>query len=341
MHSKKLMMVSFIALSLLGSGIAEAGPGSTGGGGAVMNGREAHALDLAKIPNREIYDLDESRGMDYLKNLLKKETAFSKTTVFYNNLSNDRSATTESAILGALNKLKFYKVPHELPALDDAGVIYLHKAVQGEIRRVALQFKDDFTVLVDRNILELYTDRDIASLLLHEALIRLYFDTNSIRKLGNTETISDVVSAVFSPDRRNEMSSKVLSRYLCDAHIYTANGAFEDLVRKGGLDGPEANGTVFGTFYTLDHSDCSVRTFKAIDSRFEIMDSRPSGFKSDTIRLVELFNGDQFEANMILYYLDKTSMGRSLHIYSYRDAYSREVSHSLDNGHVDLFELHK
>ncbi|MCB0367766.1 MAG: hypothetical protein KDD68_20350 [Bdellovibrionales bacterium] len=209
-----------------------------GNGGDTLvehNGR-VRFLDLVRIPNSEILDPE----IEGLRHGLERELARHQGLLDATYFPAGADSFTEpvmSKILGGLDKLTFYLVNGPLPEVGDRGVVYLPWRVRGVIHRLALQDRNSLTVLVDRNLYHSLPYRDQLAFMLHEALIRVWYDDFNNDVLESTDKIASFVHVLFNKSAHlpGGLNAKMVSRYLCDAGLTTSDKTFGSMQTLSGI----------------------------------------------------------------------------------------------------------
>ncbi|MCB0384328.1 MAG: hypothetical protein KDD43_02970 [Bdellovibrionales bacterium] len=207
-----------------------------GGDALVQSNGRVRFLDLVRIPNSEILD-PEIEGLRHgLESELTRNQGLLNATYFPAG-ADSFTEPVMNKILSSLDKLTFYLVNGPLPEVGDRGVVYLPWRVRGVIQRLALQERNSLTVLVDRNLYYSLPYRDQLAFMLHEALIRVWYDDFNNDVLESTDRIASFVHVLFNKSAHlpGGLNAKMVSRYLCDAGLTTSDKTFGSMQTLSGI----------------------------------------------------------------------------------------------------------
>jgi hypothetical protein len=286
--------------------VAETGGSSGNGGNAFVNSDgQAMFLDLVRLPSTVIFDHKRSEAMKVLVEQMGKHGGFSEATYFP--YSNDPTQSIGARIREVLNERMQFQVLRSgqpLPDPKDKGLVVIPWNVNGEVRRLALQDPGTGRVMVDGAVLEKMSDRDIAAFLMHEALIKLWyedFDNITIARrqnlkppfLKSTDRIADIVNMTFVEDKfTKNLSAESVSAKMCEAGIKVAPENVQGL--KEIVEPNARKFDVPDVFVAFIRRECSVRTLKKSGD----WDLKGRGFATDldffdTLNLVEVVHGQR------------------------------------------------
>lgn len=256
--------------------VAESEGGSSGNGGNAFVTPEGQAmfLDLVRLPSTVIYNHKHSEAMRLLVEQLAKHEGYSEATYFPGN-SIDKTQAIGARIRDVLNERMQFQILRSgqpLPDPQDRGLVVMPWSVNGEVRRLALQDPKTGRVMVDGAVLEKMSDRDIAAFMMHEALIKLWYEdhyniTDAEKQklkppyLKSTDRIADIVNMTFVEDKfTKNLSAEAVSAKMCEAGIRVApeNVQGLDLMGEDGM----RKFAVPDVFVAFVRSDCSVHKFK-------------------------------------------------------------------------------
>lgn len=256
------MILFSIGMLCLSATPVMAGGSSSNGGNAALDAQtgEVRFLDLIRLPSTVFFDFRRHPSYQILVDKLNSHEGYAAAY-----FAEEGTPAVRQKILEALNKLSFSLAMdgRALPDPKDTGVVVLPG--QDKVKRLALQEIESRKVLVDGKLLEKMTDTDIAALLLHEALIRLWYEDSfrgRSRTLKSTAEIADIVNMTFADSRfTKNLSPKAVSAKMCQAGIKVGPVVGEKLSRQ---NDSMAFPNFAKEFVLFSNKDCVVKKFKRV-----------------------------------------------------------------------------
>jgi hypothetical protein len=284
MKSYTKLLAIIVCLSTIHSGAAFGqgrrgkgeGPGSGNGGNVAVSQDVAQFLDLVRLPDTVSYVPKDYSAYNVLLGYLEKHPGYQKGT-FFPQVRPTTPLIVE--IMKTLDSMSFYLVNRNLPPLKDTGIVELPWNFDGRTERLALQERENRTVIINRYWFEKLLQRgneDVAAFLLHEVLIAIWNREHFFGNLEATDKIANVVNLTFGKDPIVKvLSPRVVSEMMCKAEIWVAEDRILGLKPKSDF---LIRGARYDNFYMFFENNCRIYKFKAL-SQWEINQESPKHYQ--------------------------------------------------------------